>query len=81
MVGELADLRTRPPWEPAALTMPIVVVRGERGAEHHRIAVEHLGATIPHCALAVVDGAKHFGPNTHPDAVAAVVATLVSRVG
>ena len=81
MVGELADLRARPAFDPTALEHAVVAMRGELGADHHRRGIEHLAGTLPGCEVVVVDGAKHFGPNTHADAVAAVVATMVSRLG
>jgi pimeloyl-ACP methyl ester carboxylesterase len=81
MVDELADLRARPPFDAAALDVAVVALRGEHGAEHHRRGVEHLARAVPRCEVVVVDGAKHFGPNTHADAVAAVVAAMVSRLG
>lgn len=79
MVGELADLRARPPWSPDQIGCPVVAMAGERGAEHHRRGVAHLGDVLSDVRTVVVPEAKHFGPNTHPDAVAAEVAALVSR--
>ena len=80
MVGELHDLRDHAPWDPAAVTTPVVAMRGEHGAEHHRRSTAHLAATLPDCRLVDIHGARHFGPNTHPDAVAAVIAELVARL-
>ena len=50
-------------------------------ADHHRRGIEHLARAIPGSEVVVVDGARHFGPNTHADAVAAVVAATVTRIG
>ncbi len=80
MIGELHDLRDHAPWDPAAVTTPVVAMRGEHGAEHHRRSTAHLEATLPGCRLVDIHGARHFGPNTHPDAVAAVIAELVARL-
>ena len=80
MIGELHDMRDHAPWDPAAVTTPVVAMRGEHGAEHHRRSTAHLAATLPVCRLVDIHGARHFGPNTHPDAVAAVIAELVARL-
>jgi pimeloyl-ACP methyl ester carboxylesterase len=79
MVAELADLERRQPWDAARITVPAVALHGASGAEHHVRSTKHLGVVLPDCPVVTVDGARHFGPNTHPDAVAAVVADLVSR--
>ena len=79
MVGELDDLRRVPAWDPAAVHVPVVAMRGVDGAEHHRRSTAHLGAALADCTVVDIDGARHFGPNTHPDAVAAVVTDLAAR--
>ncbi|CAN5718384.1 hypothetical protein BH18ACT2_BH18ACT2_19140 [soil metagenome] len=76
MVGELADLRSRAPWDPAAIEVPVVAMRGAVGADHHRRSTEHLATVLADCTVVDIDGARHFGPNTHPDAVASVVRTM-----
>jgi pimeloyl-ACP methyl ester carboxylesterase len=73
MVGELTDLRTRAPFDPAAVHVRVLALFGEHGAAHHRAACEHLAAVLPDARAAQIDGARHFGPNTHADAVAAAV--------
>ncbi len=79
MVGELADLRSRAPWDAARIHAPVVAMCGERGAEHHRRGTACLLDMLPGTALVQIEGARHFGPNTHPDAVAAAVTDLVAR--
>lgn len=79
MVAELADLRARPPWQAGAIRCPVVAMAGERGREHHRRSVGHL-ATELDATTVTIAGASHPGPNTHPDAVAAVVLDLVRSV-
>ena len=80
MVGELTDLREHAPWRPEDVQVPVVAMHGERGAEHHRHAMAYLASTLPSCRVVQVDGARHFGPNTHPDAVAAAVVGLLEEV-
>ena len=47
MVGELADLRAGPPFDPTILAQAVVAMRGELGADHHRRGIEHLARTVP----------------------------------
>lgn len=70
MVGELTDLRQRAPWRADRITVPVLVLRGEHGQEHHRLGTDALGAMLPEAEVDTVPGARHFGPNTHPEAVA-----------
>lgn len=79
MVAELTDLRARPPWEPSAITVPVFALHGERGAAHHRRAMQHVAEVLPHAECLQVAGARHAGPNTHPDAIAAVIRSLAGR--
>jgi pimeloyl-ACP methyl ester carboxylesterase len=74
MVAELADLRRSAPWDPSRVVAPVLAVVGERARPHHRRAMELVAALLPDAALAVVDGAGHVGPNTHPEAIARLVA-------
>ncbi|MEO6571564.1 MAG: alpha/beta hydrolase [Ilumatobacteraceae bacterium] len=78
MVGELSDLRQRPAWRADRIHVPVLALRGEFGHEHHRSGVEALDRMLPDVELGVVAGARHFGPNTHPDDVAARVVEFVS---
>lgn len=77
MLGELAELRQAEPWRPGDIRAPVVVLGGAEGAEHHQRGVRHLAALLPDARLRFVDGAKHFGPNTHAAEVAAEVASLL----
>jgi len=56
-----------------------VAIRGAEGAEHHGLSTVHLGDVLPDCDVVEIEGARHFGPNTHPDAVAEVIVALVNR--
>jgi pimeloyl-ACP methyl ester carboxylesterase len=81
MVGELTDLRDRAPWDGPAVTRPVVAMYGSRGRPHHRMSTDHLAKVLPDCRVVEITGARHFGPNTHPVEVAAVIAHLVLAVG
>lgn len=79
MVAELADLHRGPPWDPSRIAVPAVAMRGSDGNAHHLQSTAHLGRVLADCPVVTIDGARHFGPSTHPDAVAAVLVDLVSR--
>lgn len=78
MVGELTDLRERAPWSAELITVPVVTMHGEHGAPHHREAMRHLTGLLPDARNVEIAGARHFGPNTHADAVAEVVAQVLT---
>lgn len=78
MVGELADLRWEAPWRPDRIMVPVLALRGEHGQPHHRDGVEALAVLLPDVETDVIPGARHFGPNTHPDAVAARIRSFVA---
>ena len=79
MVGELADLRAAAPWRPERITVPVLVMRGEHGQEHHRLGTEALAARLADAAVHTVPGARHFGPNTHPDEVGARIRAFLAE--
>ena len=79
MVGELIDLRSHAPWDPTSVSVPTVAIHGSLGAAHHAASTRYLGDVLADGRVVEIDGARHFGPNTHPDAVATEVAALVSR--
>ena len=75
MVGELADLRERAPWDPARHPR---AGRGDARLGRQRAPPPvdvPPRAVLADCPVVTIEGARHFGPNTHPDAVAAVSPT------
>jgi pimeloyl-ACP methyl ester carboxylesterase len=80
MIGELTDLRRVAPWSADRIGVPVLALRGEHGREHHREGTRALAAMLPDAEARTVAGANHFGPNTHPDQVAALVEEFVARV-
>lgn len=81
MVGELTDLRARAPWRSERIDVPVLVMRGEHGQEHHRLGTAALVERLPDAELHVVADARHFGPNTHPDEVGdRIVQFLADRI-
>jgi len=79
MVGELLDLRARPAWSPGRIGVPVLAMYGEHGRSYHRRAAEAIAAEVPHGEVGELAGARHPGPNTHPDAMADVVHAFVEQ--
>jgi len=77
LVSELDDLRRRVPWSPEEIAAPVLVFRGEHCQEHHRQAALTVQAWF-NCDLVIVPGARHFGPNTHPEEVGPVLTEFAS---
>jgi pimeloyl-ACP methyl ester carboxylesterase len=73
LVGELIDLRQRPPWSVAGVRVPVQAMYGEHAADHHRRGMGAVGEWFGRPAVAI-PGARHFGPNTHPESVAELLA-------
>jgi len=81
MIGELTDLRERAPWRSERITVPVLALHGGRGKQHHRIGTETLAKMLPNASVGTVSDAHHFGPNTHPDDLAAIVIEFVDGLG
>ncbi|HET9600734.1 MAG TPA: alpha/beta hydrolase [Acidimicrobiales bacterium] len=84
LVGELADLRKRPPFDPDRITVPVLLAYGERGARHHhdgaRVLAERfeVGGPQPRAELVEVPGAEHGIHFQQPAAFADLVRRLVA---
>jgi pimeloyl-ACP methyl ester carboxylesterase len=80
MIGELTDLRSRAPWTAERITIPVIALHGGGGREHHRIGTRKLAEMLPNATWRTVPDAHHFGPNTHPEELAAIVIDFVERL-
>ena len=78
IVGELDDLRRNAPWRGDRVSAPVLALYGEGGREYHRRAAEAIAEQVVNGLARDVADARHFGPNTHPDAVAEIVAEFVA---
>jgi pimeloyl-ACP methyl ester carboxylesterase len=58
------------PSELARLTMPALLLKGERTSSWFSDSVQHVAEHVPNAAVHRIPGAAHFGPFTHPQAVA-----------
>jgi len=79
LVGELAALVARAPYDPAKVRVPAVVAHGSRGSDHHRTGTEWLAATMPNAELVVIEGAAHGVHTSNPAAFATLVERAVAR--
>ena len=57
----------------AHLRFPILIIRGEHAPAPTRIIAETLPSVVPEARLAVIAGAGHMGPLTHPAEVNALI--------
>jgi pimeloyl-ACP methyl ester carboxylesterase len=82
LVAELTAIRNDPPpFEPAAITVPAIIARGEDTAPHHIWGADLLVEQMPSATLRVVEGAGHGGHQSHPREFAALVLESVSLAG
>ena len=70
LVAELESLGRDWCWDLGAVRCPVLVMRGALAREHHQRATDEIVASCRDANLVVVEGAGHFGPNTHPADVA-----------
>lgn len=81
MLGELSDLRLRPAWNGADVGCPVLAMGGEHARDHHRRSVGALPEMLRDTRVIEIEGAGHFGPNTHADAVTAAIVSFLERAG
>ena len=80
LLADMADIRTPPPpYDPAAVAVPVVVGRGSASKGQHRMGTDALLELLPHAELHVVEGAGHGAHANHPDGFAAFVRAAVRR--
>ena len=57
LIGEIVDLQAHAAFDPASITVPVIVARGSNGADHHRRSVEHLFSAIGDPAMITIEDA------------------------
>jgi pimeloyl-ACP methyl ester carboxylesterase len=80
LVAELRSIRdgAAPPYDPSAITVPVVAAHGTTSRPHHTRTAEELARTVPGAQLVVVDGAGHGVHLTHPAALADLARTALA---
>jgi pimeloyl-ACP methyl ester carboxylesterase len=78
-VGEMADVRSRAPYEPAEVDVPVLLARGTLGLAHHAESVDRLARLLPRAERVDIEGAGHPAHMTHPAQFAGLVREAIAR--
>jgi pimeloyl-ACP methyl ester carboxylesterase len=83
LVAEIASVRppAPPPFDPAAVPVPVLAVRGAAARPHHVRATDELAAAAPTAELHVIAGADHGAHLSHPVELADLVRRAAAVAG
>jgi pimeloyl-ACP methyl ester carboxylesterase len=79
LLGEMADMYARAPFDLDDVLQPVVVGRGTEGSPHHGASTRRLVELLPDAELFEIVGAGHGAHMSHPDDFAAFVRRVVGR--
>ena len=79
LLNELRSARAGPPYEPAAITVPVVPGRSSESREHHRWSAHELARQMGGDFVYVIDGADHGAHVSHPTEFASYVRAVLER--
>jgi pimeloyl-ACP methyl ester carboxylesterase len=79
--ADIASLQGAPPFDPAALAVPVLSAAGSDTTWWHQRAARELAEAVPAGEHAVIAGAEHGAHLTHPTATAHLVRRAVERAG
>jgi pimeloyl-ACP methyl ester carboxylesterase len=79
LVSEMRTLRRQAPFDPAAITVPVVVGYGSETGPHHLRGTRLLADALPQGQLVAVRGSRHGAHLSHPDKFAGLVRLALSR--
>lgn len=71
--AELLSIRSSGPWDADLIRCPTVCGHGEAASPHHARGMEWLASRLAQGSGAVLAGAGHGAPNSHPEAFAAAL--------
>jgi pimeloyl-ACP methyl ester carboxylesterase len=78
-VEEISDLSAAAPWHPERIDVPVIAMYGSLTREHHRDGCHYLAELLSDRPAVAIEGARHNGPYTHPEAVAGIVRELEAQ--
>ena len=81
LVAEMESIRGRAPFDPAAVTVPVVAGSGAASEARHRESAARLARAVPRGELVVIDGAGHGAHLSHPREFGDYVRLVVERGG
>jgi pimeloyl-ACP methyl ester carboxylesterase len=83
LLAEMRSVRppNPPPYDAAAVTVPVVAAFGTESRPHHMRATDDLARVTPRGELRVVEGADHGAHLTHPNEFADLVRRALERAG
>ncbi len=82
LVADLRSLRLGPPpFDPAAVTIPVVCGYGARSRPHQQEGTRLLAGRLPRGELVEVEGSSHGAHLSHPDHFAALIRRALERRG
>jgi pimeloyl-ACP methyl ester carboxylesterase len=72
VLADMHDIRTAAPYDPADVTVPVVIARGSESKGQHRLGTDAWRELLPDADLVVIPGAGHGAHLSHPDEFAGV---------
>jgi pimeloyl-ACP methyl ester carboxylesterase len=79
LIADLRALRGQPPFDPSAITVPVILGYGSRSKPHHVEGTQRLAAALPNAELVVVEGSTHGAHLSHASEVAKLVRRALAR--
>ena len=73
LLADMHGIRSAAPYDPAAITAPLVIGCGSESKGQHRLGTDAWRDLVPHAEVAIIDGAGHGAHLSHPDAFADLV--------
>ena len=79
LLADMAGIRDRAPYDPTAVTVPVVIGRGSESKGQHRLGTEAWCELLPRAEVVIVEGAGHGAHTSHPDGFVEVVRRAVAQ--
>jgi pimeloyl-ACP methyl ester carboxylesterase len=79
LVTEIRSLRDSAGWDPAAVTIPVIVGSGGKSRDHQRQAAAELARSLPDAELVVLPDSGHGAHLSHPGPLADLLRQAMAR--